>query len=187
MKPGPRTKLLLIVALFMLPMVASVLAYRYGHRAPTANHGELLLPPAQVSERAFARPQQGGSFSFGALRGRWILVAADSGACESSCRTKLVEMRQVRLAMGRDAVRVARVFVIDDGRAADAAALEPFAGMEVVAARDDQAFAPGTEGDRDHVYLVDPHGNVMMRWRPEADPMGMVKDLQRLLRASQIG
>ena len=80
-------------------------------------------------------------------------------------------------------VHVAALYSYDT----DAAALEPFAGMEVVAAGDDRAFAPGTEGDRDHVYLVDPHGNVMMRWRSEADPMGMVKDLQRLLRASQIG
>src|SRR6185503_2436356 len=48
MRLGPRAKLLLVFAVFAAPIAASILAYRYAHVAPTANHGELLLPPAQV-------------------------------------------------------------------------------------------------------------------------------------------
>jgi len=186
MRIGPRAKLVLIAALFAAPIVASVLVYLFGHPVPTANHGELLLPPAQVSEEPFARPG-GGSFSFRILRGRWVLVASDSGACASACLAKLVTLRQVRLALGGNAERVARVFVVDDGRRPDPSALAPFAGTEVALAPEGAAFAPGARGDRAHVYLVDPHGNVMMRWRAADDPAGMIKDLGRLLRASQIG
>lgn len=186
MRLGPRAKLVLVAALFAAPIAASVLVYRFGHPEPTANHGELLLPPAQVSDAAFARPD-GSAFSFRNLRGRWVLVAADSGACEGACVPKLVVIRQVRLALGRNAQRVARVFVVDDERKPDPAALAPFEGMEVAIAPKGLAFAPGASGDRGHVYLVDPNGNVMMRWRTADAPEGMIKDLERLLRASQIG
>ena len=186
MRVGPRAKLVLVAALFAAPIVASVLVYRFGHVEPTANHGELLLPPAQVSDAAFARPD-GSAFSFRSLRGRWVLVAADSGACENACISKLVAIRQVRLALGRNAERIVRVFVVDDGRKPDPGALAPFEGMEVAIAPKGLAFAPGAVGDRRRVYLVDPNGNVMMRWRAMDDPGGMIKDLERLLRASQIG
>jgi len=183
---GPRAKLLLIFALFAAPIAASLLAYRYAHVAPTANHGELLLPPAQAPDRAM-EGADGKPFSFGALRGRWILVAADAGGCGEPCLAKLVAMRQVRLALGVNASRVARVFLADDGRAPDAAAFAAFPGMERAVLPSGAALAGGPAWDRRHVYLVDPNGNVMMRWRAEDDPKGMLRDLERLLRASQIG
>jgi cytochrome oxidase Cu insertion factor (SCO1/SenC/PrrC family) len=186
MKLGPRAQLLLIASLFVLPIVASTLAYRFGHRAPTANHGELLLPPAQVNDQSFGRPG-GGAFSFRELRGRWALVAIDSGACAEACRAKLTVMRQVRLALGRNASRVARVLFVDDQQPPDMAALAPFEGTEVAVAPRGAAIAPPAAGDRSRLYLVDPHGNVMMRWAARADPEGMIKDLERLLKASQIG
>jgi hypothetical protein len=96
-------------------------------------------------------------------------------------------MRQVRLALGRNASRVARVFVVEDGRPPDPREMEAFPGMEVALASPGAALAPKAAGDRVHVYLVDPNGNVMMRWRAEDDPKGMLRDLERLLRASQIG
>jgi hypothetical protein len=46
---------------------------------------------------------------------------------------------------------------------------------------------PVTGSVRDHIYLVDPLGNVMMRYPREVDPNRMKKDVARLLRASRIG
>lgn len=185
MSLGPRAKLLLVFAVFAAPIAASMLAYRYAHVAPTANHGELLLPPAQAPERAM-EGADGKPFSFAGLRGRWVLVAADAGACAEPCLAKLVAMRQVRLALGVNASRVTRVFLADDGRVPDGAAFAAFPGMER-AVLPAGAPAPGPAWDRGHVYLVDPHGNVMMRWRTADDPKGMLRDLERLLKASQIG
>jgi cytochrome oxidase Cu insertion factor (SCO1/SenC/PrrC family) len=186
MKLGPRGKLILIMAIFAAPVVASYIAYFYFRPEPTAQHGELLLPPVQASEAAFRRPD-GAPFSFNDLRGRWVLVAMDAGTCDAPCLAKLVEMRQVRLALGRNASRVARVFVVEDGRSPEAKEMDAFPGMEVALAPAGAALAPRAAGDRVHVYLVDPNGNVMMRWRAGDDPKGMLKDLERLLRASQIG
>jgi hypothetical protein len=186
MSLSPRAKLLLIAALFALPIAASLTAYRFFPPEPTANYGELILPPQLLTEDPLSRPG-GTAFRFGELRDRWILVASDSAACELSCAAKLHVTRQVRLALGRNASRVARVFVVDDGRTPDPAALAPPEDLVVAVMPRGVAIPPGPANDRAHIYLVDPRGNVMMRWPAQPDFRRMLKDLERLLKASQIG
>jgi hypothetical protein len=170
MSVAPRAKAALIVALFVLPIAASFVAYRFFRPAPSANYGELLLPPAQLPAQAFD-----------AQRGRWILIASDSGDCADACQRKLHAMRQVRLALGRNASRVARVLVVDDARPANPHLAED-TGVQVTRGI---AVPPGD--DRSHIYLADPHGNVILRWPAEPDLRRMYQDIDRLLRASQIG
>jgi hypothetical protein len=172
MRLGARAKAALVAALFVLPIVASFVAYRFLRPAPTANYGELLLPPAQLGARAFE-----------GQRGRWILIAADSGDCADACQRKLHAMRQVRLALGRNASRVARVLVNDDARQANPN-LAADTGLEVSRG---VAVPPGASNDRSHIYLADPHGNVILRWPADPDLRRMYQDIDRLLKASQIG
>jgi cytochrome oxidase Cu insertion factor (SCO1/SenC/PrrC family) len=183
---SPRGKLVALAAIFAAPIVASVIAYNFVQPRSTASFGELLLPPSNITTQRFGRAG-GGEFAFGELAGKWVLVASDSGVCPGSCREKLATMRQVRLALGRNARRVERVFVVDDLRAPDAGLAEEFAGTRLVLTPPGMRLAPGAANDRAHVYLVDPHGNVMMRWPAGADRKRMLGDLQRLLKASQIG
>jgi hypothetical protein len=140
----------------------------------------------QASDTAFHRPD-GAAFSLRELRGRWILVAQARGDCDERCLDKLIVMRQVRLALGRDAERVERVLLVDGDRLPDAVKLAAFPGMHVAIGAPGSGVDARAAADLDHVYLVDPNGNVMMRWRSTDDPKGMLLDLQRLLRASQIG
>lgn len=185
MKLTPRARLLLLAALFAAPMVASFLAWRFMSPEPTGNYGELLAP-TPVTTQPFERPG-GGRFEFAGLRGRWLMVASDAGRCEAACREKLVTLRQVRLALGRNAARVERVFVVDDVSPPDMAVLAEFEGTHVALTPRGMTLPAGAANDRAHVYLVDPRGNVMMRWRADADGRRMLKDLGRLLKASQIG
>ena len=143
MKLTPRLKLLLIASLFALPMIASVTVYLFFPSQPSANYGELLLPP-QVLSTDFRKPH--GE--------RWLLIATSD----------IEAMRQVRLALGRDASRV-----------------------DVVVATPRELAKAGARVDDRHIYLTDPHGNVMMRWPASPDLKRMLADLKRLLKASQIG
>ena len=180
---SPRAKLLLIAAIFFLPIAASVIAYNFAHLEPTANYGELLQPPPPVDPQPFLRAP-GGTFRFAELSGRWVLIAADDAGCPGSCLEKLHTVRQVWLALGREASRVQRVFVAAGtgpvhlpGDLAGVIAVAPAPGTSPSAALRDPA----------HIYLVDPNGNVMMRWPARPDMRRMLSDLQRLLKASQIG
>jgi hypothetical protein len=117
------------------------------------------------------------------------MLHADSGACGESCRKQLYYMRQVRLAQGANRERIERVWLITDDRAPSpeiAALVEDVAlvragGSALVAA------LPAPHDPSDHIYLVDPLGNLMLRFPRDPDPKGIVKDLQRLLKVSRIG
>lgn len=172
MNLGARAKLVLLASLFASPIAASVVAYYFFPPAPSANYGELLLPPASAPTELIA------------MRERWILVAWDRAPCEGACDAKITAMRQVRLALGRNASRVDRVLLLGgvDGRSA---APPGFEGMALIGSRG--VPRGGLIGDAGHIYLVDPHGNVMMRWPAQPDMKRMLKDLERLLKASQIG
>lgn len=183
---SPRAKLVALAALFVAPIVASVVAYTLVEPRATGNYGELLLPPAQVTSQRLEAPG-GRAFAFRELAGRWVMVVSDSGECDAGCREKLAAMRQVRLALGREGSRVERVFVVDDLKRPAASALEEFPGMRLALTPTGLTLPAGAGNDRAHVYLVDPLGNVMMRWPAGADRKRMLGDMKRLLKASQIG
>jgi len=185
-KLTPRMKLLLIVAGFALPIVASYVAYFFYKGEATGNYGELLLPPARITSHPFAR-MDGSAWTFDDLRGRWALAVSDAGGCPVACLQKLTLVRQVQLALGRNASRVARVYVVDDLTRPDAQALQPFEGTIVALTPAGMHLPSGAANDRAHIYLVDPNGNVMMRWPAAAEAKRMLQDLTRLLKASQIG
>ena len=186
MKIGPRAKLLALASLFLAPIAASLFAYQFLRPEPTANYGELLLPPATIAEHELTRAD-GSAFRFSEMKDRWILVASDSGACSGDCLAKVHAIRQVRLALGRNASRVGRVFVVDDLRAPDPAAFAPLEDLVIVLTPRGLTLPSGAANDRAHIYLVDPRGNVMMRWPAYPQLRGMLKDLERLLKASQMG
>ncbi len=176
MKRG-RAKLALLGLFFAAPFALAWLAWRLDW-APgtTSNYGELILPP---------RPLAGAPLE--ALRGKWVLVSFDAAACDAYCERKLYFMRQVRRAQGKNQARVERLWVISDGAAPRAALLEAIEGTQLARDAGLAAHFPAAGTTSDHLYLVDPLGNLMMRFPREPDPSRILKDLQRLLRVSQIG
>lgn len=181
-----RATLWLIIALATAPVAASYLLYYFWPPARTVNYGELIEPrPLPDVPLALA---DGSPFRLSQLRGKWVLVALDSGRCDALCDRKLLYLRQLRLTQGKERERVERLWLILDGIAPGAAAIEPYAGTWMV--RADAALAgsfPAAGEPSDHIYVVDPLGNVMMRFPRDPEPRSMIKDLQRLLRASQVG
>ena len=183
-----RIKLLALAAFFAVPVVAGYIAYFFA-LAPgsAANYGTLI--PAQPLSDTPLKALDGRPFSFSELRGKWALVQFDSGACAAYCERKLYFMRQVRKALGKDMTRVERVWLLNDSEAPGARLLDAIEGTRLARTRG-TAFAAGFPAERtpvDHIYLVDPHGNLMMRFPRDPDPSRMLKDLQRLLKVSGIG
>jgi hypothetical protein len=88
--------------------------------------------------------------------------------------------------------RVQRLWIITDQGAVDPQVLTAYEGTLMVRAGDGgllrQLPAGGTGGGdpAGPIWLIDPLGNVMLRYPPGADPTGMKKDLTRLLSVSQV-
>lgn len=170
-------KLALLGVFFAAPIALAWLAV-WLDWAPgaSANYGELVVPP---------RPLAGPPLE--TLRGKWVLVTFDAAACDAYCEKKLYFMRQLRRAQGKDRDRVERLWLLTDGdrpRAALRAAIE---GTHIAPAEALAARFPAAGAVSDHIYVVDPLGNLMMRYPREPDASRMLKDLQRLLRLSSIG
>jgi len=174
-------------AVAVAPFVLAYFAYEYWQPSGRMNHGELIEP--RILPVTPLVQLDGEPFRLADLKGKWLMLHADSGACGDSCRKQLYFMRQVRLALGKDFDRIGRVWLItDDVRpAADIAPL--LEGVWLVRAAGAPAVAalPAAAAVSDHIYLVDPLGNLMLRFPRNPDPAGMIKDLQRLLKISRIG
>jgi len=183
-----RVRLLLLAAFFASPMVAAWLAYEF-EWAPgdAANYGELVVPHA-VPDVTLARDNE-RPLKISSLRGKWILLQFDAPACDAYCEKKLYSMRQIRRALGRDMERVERLWILTGKGAPKAGLLAAFDGTMVARSTNgvfETAFsAAGTPVD--HIYLVDPLGNVMMRFPRDPDASRMLKDLKHLLKYSRIG
>ncbi|MGH8720219.1 MAG: SCO family protein [Burkholderiales bacterium] len=183
-KRNGRAKLLLVLAFFSLPVIAATLAFMYWQPSFFGNYGELIAP-RELPDFALVTID-GEQFRTSDLRGKWTLVMVDSGACSEFCRDKLYKMRQLRLTQGKNKDRVARVWLISDAAAPAATIKDEYAGTFFVLAKGSELLSllPAKETIADHIFLIDPKGNLMMRYPKDADASKMVKDLNRLLRLS---
>jgi cytochrome oxidase Cu insertion factor (SCO1/SenC/PrrC family) len=196
-----RQALVLLALLFLMPVLVSYLMHlraEHGWRpASTTNKGSLIQPPLPLTLPTGLVSATEKPVSQDFLGGKWTLVYIDDAACGETCRNRLYQMRQVRLAQGENLRRVQRLFLVTG--ASDSTDLSKILAdfPEMAAARlspaQTAAIAPmfSVEGismqGADNIYLVDPLGNLMMYYPPDTDPRGMIQDLQRLLKYSHIG
>jgi hypothetical protein len=167
-----RNKVLLIGLVCLAPLVLGTLAWYFKWGVGSAgNYGE-LLPPRPLAGAPFER-----------LRGKWLLVAFDSPACDAWCEKKLYYLRQVRRAQGKNMDKVERVWLLTAEGGPRADLLQAIEGTVIERAGASAALFPGAHAD--HIYVVDPLGNLMMRYPRDADPSRILKDVQRLLRVAR--
>ena len=181
------TSLWLIIALTTAPVIASYGLYYFWPPESTVNYGE-LIEPRPLPDPALSLAG-GGPFRLSQLRGKWVLAIVDSGRCDAGCERKLLYLRQLRLTQGREKERVERVWILSDDESPRAGAIEPYAGTWRVRAAGTglpDAF-PAPRSAADHIYVIDPLGNLMMRFPRDPDPRRLIKDLARLLKASRVG
>lgn len=182
-----RIKLLLLFALFASPVAASYIAYYFWTPSgKTSNYGELL--PVQMLTGVTGTQTNGSVFSLEQLKGKWVMVMFDGGKCDASCREKLYTMRQVRTAQGAERDRVQRLWLVTDHVAPAAELMADYPGMVMATAgKEVSSKFPANGRVEDYIYLIDPLGNLMLRFPKNPDPGAMIKDIKHLLKTSQIG
>lgn len=187
-----RWKLFAVLAICASPMLASYFTYYVIKPQARTNYGDFIdytthpIPPALNTTTLDGKPAALKEFE-----GKWIMLQVDAGACAEPCQKKLYDMRQLRVAQGRERDRIERVWLVTDSAPLDPLLLRDYTGMRMLRA-DAKALAawlPVQEGAAvaDHIYLIDPLGRLMMRFPKDRDPNLIKKDLSKLLKASSIG
>jgi cytochrome oxidase Cu insertion factor (SCO1/SenC/PrrC family) len=179
---------IILAVLFFGPLAAAWLLYFHSDWRPgeTAVHGELINPAVPLPELA-------GPGGTDPLRGHWSLLYVSPSACGEDCREALYRMRQTDTALGRRGARVETVMLPgtempDAGflnrEHPDLIVLSP---ESAAAVRLEKSLPEAARADGTGILVVDPLGNLMMRFDLGSNPKGMYEDLKKLLRVSRIG
>jgi cytochrome oxidase Cu insertion factor (SCO1/SenC/PrrC family) len=121
--------------------------------------GELIMPVKSIPALQ-AQDLKGTAVSLQSLKGQWLLVSVAPAACDEACQQNLYLQRQIRATLGREKERTDWVWLISDDAQVN---------------------------QQDHLYLVDPHGDWMMRFpaKLQSDQAPKLRrDWERLLRAA---
>jgi hypothetical protein len=186
-----RWKLFVVIAICASPLIASYLTYYVIKPESRTNYGALIDPRAHPVPALHATTLDGTQVELGALKGKWIMLQTGTAECEEACRKRLHDMRQLRLAQGKDMDRIERVWLITDDKPLDTMLIREYDGVHMLRANHEilKTWLPAetTTTVIDHIYMIDPLGNLMMRFPKAADPNRMKKDIAKLLKASRIG
>ena len=187
-----RWMMLLIALICAAPVIASYLTYYViKPKGGTTSYGTLVEPQRPIPDSLTVIGEDGKPMPLTSLRGRWLLVSVDASACDKACVTKLYFMRQIRATQGGERERVVTVWLRTDGSAVPDVVKHAYDDTDMLIADPSAvaAWLPVDSGTKltDHIFVVDPNGNLMMRFPKDPDPSKIKGDVTKLLKWSSIG
>ena len=190
-KTQGRWKLFAVIAVCASPLIFSYLAYYVIKPEGRTNYGQLLDPRLYPIPKLGSVGMDGNPTELDAYKGKWLMVQADASECAEPCQKKLYDVRQLRVAQGKAMDRIERIWFVTDQRPVQTLLMRQIEGTRMLRVQPEalKKWLPTEAGTStaDHIYLIDPLGNLMMRFPKDADPNKIKKDLSKLLRASSIG
>ncbi|MET3108890.1 cytochrome oxidase Cu insertion factor (SCO1/SenC/PrrC family) [Oxalobacteraceae bacterium GrIS 2.11] len=181
----------MVIAICASPLIFSYLAYYVIKPTGRTNYGTLLDPRLYPMPKLNSVLQGGAPEELSAYQGKWIMLQVSASDCQTKCQSALFAMRQLRLMQGKDMDRIERVMLVPDQLPLETILIREYDGMHIlrVDAKALDAWLPAESGTsiQDRLYLIDPLGNLMMRYPVDADPNKIKKDIAKLLKASSIG
>lgn len=174
-----------------LPVIASYFSYYVVRPEGRQNFGELIDPQKPLLPMA-ATDLSGHALQLPSLKGQWLLVSVAGGACDEACQQNLYLQRQLRESLGKNKERLDWVWLVSDGERIPDALRPAVANATVLRVPADELakwLVPASGHQLpEHLYVVDPTGNWMMRFPAnlgKEDAAKAKRDLERLLRASE--
>lgn len=185
-----RLRMIIVMLVCAAPVLASYLTY-YVIRPQTLRHFGTLIQPVNPMPDIMAQTLDDEQVSLSSLKGQWLIVSLSSGVCDAPCQTNLLLQRQIRASLGREKERTEWVWLITDNQPVSKELMTGL-GDAVVLRVPPALLAQWLSAESghelsEHLYLIDPHGNWMMRFPAslsieQAGPLK--RDWDRLLRAS---
>ena len=170
-RPGYKSAQLWIVLLTpLLVILASTGLYYSGwlHPEGTTNKGELIMPPVDVS-----------AVGIEDLERQWWMMTVSANGCDDACEQKLFWVQQVHIRLGRESPRVSRMLLTEGPVSLN----EEYPGL---VERQGELQALPMEGPL-QLFIVDPNGNIMMKFDADSPYEDVLDDMNKLLSRSTIG
>ena len=195
-----RRRLILIILVFCMPLIVAWFVLKNIDTlkpSGTRNHGELVQPARPLVDFELQQMNK-QKFSLADVKGKWSFFYFAGSACNDICQKTITKMHQARLGQGKEMSRLRHFYVKVDNAELDQQTrdlLAPLNDFHVLSG-DSKAmtgllaqfkatgYPPEEEG---RIYLVDPHGNIMMTYTKTSVLIDLLKDLEQLLKYSQIG
>jgi cytochrome oxidase Cu insertion factor (SCO1/SenC/PrrC family) len=177
-----RKQLVAIALIFAAPLLIAFALSLTGWR-PRAerNNGELIEPPVAFME-VVANSADGVPVQWNTAEGIWHVLVLPPRDCAEPCVAFADTLRRVRIGLNQASARVAVLYVAAPDDRGAAGALAVFPKMRQVTLSGAAAPTAPASGEQPAVYLVDPHGYLVLRYAPGFDPVGLRADLKRLLK-----
>lgn len=177
-----RFTLYAVFAVTAIPLMIAMIMYFNLWAVPDGrtNFGELLLPPQELQD---AQLQTADSSDWSQLEAnkRWLVVYLAQPECLADCVEATHLLRQIHVALGKEAHRVTRLMVNQQGQDKIQMAVDYPALIQL------ESLVPSTFVKGAGIYLVDPLGNIMMHYDFDFVGKELLKDLKKLLKNSNIG
>ena len=146
--------------------------------------GELISPVIPLGEPEVFNLK---SKTIESINGKWTLLFFVENECNQLCEDKLYQLRQIRLALGKDRDKVDRLLV-SKNKQQWSQYTNSFNGQKYIdpTSRDYnrviKKFNDYAGLDLKATYLIDPYGVLMMKYPQDDNPMGTIKDIERLIK-----
>jgi hypothetical protein len=186
-----RLKLFVLLFVCAAPIIASYVTYYIIKPSGRTNYGAFIDQRSHPMPKLASTTLDGRPESLENYAGKWIMLKVGGGACDEACSKQLFAMRQLRTMQGKNMERVERVWLITDSAPVDTMLIRQYDDVHMlrVPAGELAKWLPVEAGGKleDHIFLIDPRSNLMMRFPKDPDPRKVHKDLAKLLKASAIG
>jgi len=186
-----RWKLFAVLMVCAAPLIASYLSYYVIKPEGRTNYGILIDQQSHPMPKLNSTTLDGRPETLEHYAGKWIMVKVGGGACDKACQDQLYAMRQLRTMQGKNMDRVERVWLVTDEQPIDTMLIRVYDDMHILRVKPEELakWLPLEPGGKleDHLFLVDPRSNLMMRFPKNPEPARVHKDIAKLLRASAIG
>jgi len=175
-----RLQLLLIVLGVIGPMILATGMYKLQFWVPEGRsyHGELIGNGQSRADLGVQADEQ-----------RWQLLVTAPRECAVDCQQLVYLARQVQIGLGRDAGRASHAIATAQplGTDYDAKLTREYPQLQRYPL--DVSTFNKTTGDKavPQLWIIDPHGNLVLRYDPSVKGKDLLNDLRHLLKLSNIG
>lgn len=189
-----RVTLLVLFMVFFGPLLVAVVMFALRGQfsfLSAASYGTLIHPAQPIAQFNFETNSQ-IKYSAEFLQGKWTYLYFASKSCDLQCEAALFKIRQIRIAAGKDLNRVQYLLLATSinsspiqqsifSRHNDLVIGKLLNWKTTLEVQQQEQLQVG------FIYVIDPVGNLMMKYDMDATSKGMLKDLKKLLRISNIG